>query len=120
MSVSAQMGAVSPMGLKKKKNLYAPMVQEQAKQGIATQMVLDRKNAESVEANKAFQEDQFAFQKEQAVLADQQWQADFALQQQQLNQQKKQNQYETWLGGLSTAANLVDAFGGWDDIMGLF
>ena len=44
MAVSDQYSAVQAQGMKKKKQLYSPMIQEQAKQGIATQMVMDEKN----------------------------------------------------------------------------
>ena len=41
MAVSDQYGAVTrARGMKKKKNLYAPMIQEQAAQGVATQAVI--------------------------------------------------------------------------------
>jgi len=125
MAVSDQMSSVTrARGMKKKKNLYAPMVQEQAKQGIATQAVAAQKQQALDDADRQFQQDQFDFQKQQAFQRDQQWAAEQQMQQSQFDaqiaaQQKKQNM-DMIFGGISTAANLMDTFGGWDAIMDLF
>ena len=71
---TAQMGSVTPQGVKKKKQLYAPYVQESAKAGVATQMVMDRKGNEATAEAKGLQEEQFKFQQDQAVADDAQWQ----------------------------------------------
>lgn len=121
MAVSAQIGSVQPLGVKKKKQLYSPLIQEQARSGIATQMVLDRKNLEQQKEQDDFREEQFAFTKEQATTSDEQWKKDYALQEQGIiNQQNQwentfsaQKKRDTWgmvFGGLSTAATLLDAF----------
>ena len=125
MPVSQQFSSVAnSAGMKKKKNLYAPLIQEQAKQGIATQMVMDRKNQEQQEAATQLQQDQFQFAKDQSAREDQQWQSEQALNQQQFNDQmsmqKKKQNMDMIFGGLSTAASLMDTFGGWDSLMKLF
>jgi hypothetical protein len=122
MAVSGQIGAVQPQGMSKKKSRYASLVQEQAHRGTATQMVLDRKEQEEYEKAKGLQESQFAFQQEQADLASEQWQKEYALGQtnlanqqsywdKQLSQQKKQQTWDKILGGASTAATLGLAMG---------
>ena len=130
---TAQMGAIAPLGLKKKKKqLYAPLVQEQARAGIATQMVMDRKNNEAQEEAKGLQQAELDFARENAAQQDQQWKADYELSQRaqaqqmqmaqdSLSAQKRQNNVNMVLGGLSTAASLFDAFDfGWSDVMELF
>ena len=123
MAVSGQIGAVQPQGMSKKKSRYASLVQEQAHRGTATQMVLDRKEQEEYEKAKGLQESQFAFQKEQADLAGEQWQKEYALGQtnlanqqsywdKQLSQQKKQQEWSNALGIASTAATGYLAFSG--------
>ena len=119
MAVSNQVGSIYT-GVKKKKNLYAPMVQEQARQGVATQMVMASKDREAADQERQLQEDQFRFQQEQASVADQQWQKDYQAQQDALAQQRRQQNQSLIFGGLSTGMALMDAFGGWDAIAGLF
>jgi hypothetical protein len=125
MPVSSQFQAIQPKGIKKKKNLYAPMVQEQAAQGIATQAVIARKQQEQQEADTQFRDDQFAFQQQAQEQQNQQWQQEVDMQNQQFQAQMEHNrnlqsqaetaqQQNIILGGISTAANLFDAVGGFD------
>ena len=121
MLVSGQIQALAPQGISKKKQRYAPMVQEQAKANTATQQVVDTKEQQRYADEVAMQEDQFRFQQDQAALASQQWQREMELSQQQFAQQKaywarsnaqqkKTSDWEYAMGGLSMAANLYSLF----------
>lgn len=99
MPVSGQIGAIQPVGMKKKKMRFAPMVQEQARQGIATQMVVGQKQEEARQEEKAFQQEQLGIQKGQLEQENKQWQEQFALRQRENEQAQtrwkaEQAQYE--------------------------
>lgn len=89
MAVSGQIGAIQPMGIKKRKQRYAPMIQEQAARGIATQMVLGRKEKEAKAAETGFREEQLGIQREQQAAQTEQWGKEYALRQQEIAQQKE-------------------------------
>jgi len=93
---NSQMGAIVPQGIKKKKLNMAPIVQEQAQQGIATQLVSRAKENQQYEAERAFQERELQMQQKQ-------WERDF-------EQRKKQNDYQNTIGGISTALEIVSLF----------
>ena len=95
--VVGQMGAVQPQGIRKKKRLrYAPLVQEGAKRGVATQLVADAKEEQRYQEEKAFQE-------EQAAIAQKQWKKEFEM-------RKKQNLINNTMAGISTAIEVADFF----------
>ena len=132
MAVSDQYGAVTrARGMKKKKNLYAPMIQEQAAQGVATQSVIAQKNREREDEALQFRDKQFDWQQEQSRLSDQQWQqeqdmqqrqfdADMAFQREQQSIAEQTQRNNMILGGISTAANVFDMAGGFDWLGTLF
>lgn len=96
MVYSAQQSAVTPMGIKKKKTRFAPIIQEQARQGIATKMVVAGKEREQ-------QQQEFAFEK-------QKHQESLAMQTQQFAEQKKARKAQTIVSGISTAAQIASLF----------
>ena len=111
MPVSAQINALSPQGIKKKKtNLMAPYVQEQARQGVATQMVMDQKAQGMQDEAKAFRDAEFEAAQQQNAAQNAQWQTEFEAQQNQWNAEmsarKKQNDINTYLGFGSLALEL--------------
>ena len=111
MPVSAQIDALSLQGMKKKKtSLMAPYVQEQARQGIATQMVMDQKARGMQDEAKAFRDTEFEAAQQQNAAQNAQWQAEFDAQQNQWNAEmsarKKQNDINTYLGFGSLALEL--------------
>ena len=132
MSVSAQWASVTPRGMKKKKNLYAPMIEEQAAQGIATRAVIESKEQQRYDEERDLREQEFALQEQQFEEQQAQWQKDYDAQQSQWQadydarmqqiqeqeaqwnadfaQRRKQDRYSNIIGGLSTAASLLSAF----------
>ena len=88
---SAQFGAVGPQGMKKKRNLYSQMVQEQAKQGIATQQVLAQKEQQRYADEEAFKQEQFAETQRQAATEEAQWQKQYDADEARWNQQFQQD-----------------------------
>ena len=106
MVYGAQYGAVRPTGMKKKKGRMAPIIEEQAKQGIATRMVTDAKA-------RAQQEEEWAFNKSSR-------ESELALmsnRNKMMKKQAKHNKTMDYIGagisGLSTAFNVIDTFTGW-------
>lgn len=77
MTVSAQWASIQPQGMKKKKKLYSQIIEEQAAQGIATQGVLAQKEQQQYDEQFALQEEQFVEQQRQNEIAQQQWQKDY-------------------------------------------
>jgi phage-related minor tail protein len=102
--LSGQMSAVAPKGVKKKKFQYAPYIEEQAKQGVATNLVMGQKEKQRYEEEKAFQEKEFAAQQTQ-------WQTQMEQQRKEFEQKKKQNDIQNMLGGLSTFATIGEVLG---------
>lgn len=104
MAISSQGGGstVSPIGMSKKKRRYAPIIQEQARQGIATRSVADAKAREQ-------QEKEWEFTKASR-------EAELAMQEKSLGLQEKYNAHKKTmdyiglgLSGLSTAVEIWDA-----------
>lgn len=103
MAISAQYNAGRASGMKKRKGRYAPIIEEQAKMGLATKMVTEGKA-------KAQRDEEWAFQKSSK-------ESELAMQQRQLKMQKKQNKFNQYmgfanlgLGALSTGLEIVDMF----------
>jgi hypothetical protein len=89
--------------MRRKKGRQAPIIQEQARQGLATKMVASQKEA-------AQREEEWQFQKSSK-------EQELANQKKNLKLQQEQAEWNKWmsignlaLGGLSTAAAIVDAF----------
>lgn len=106
MVYSGQWGAVRPTGLKKKKGLMAPIIEEQAKQGIATRMVTDAKARKQKDA-------EWEFQKQSK-------QQELDLQRQSLAQQEEFNAHQktmgyvsAGIGAISTGLEAIDYMSEW-------
>ena len=156
-SFSAQFGAVGPQGMRKKRNLWAPMVQQGAAAGLATRSVLAGKEEKRYQDERALQEKSFAESQRQAELKEAQWKKQFeadksrwekqyatqksqweqdqalakenyersyqqrqqeiamqsSLANRQIDQQGKQNKWNTYIGMASTAANIFGGLGIW-------
>lgn len=89
-SFSAQFGAVGPQGMAKKRNLWAPMVQQGAQAGLATRSVLAGKEQQRYEDEKSFQEGTLTESKRQADLKEAQWKKQF-----EADKTRWQKQYDT-------------------------
>ncbi len=120
MPVSAQINSISPTGLRKKKRL-APLVQEQAKAGTATSMVLAGKNKAQAEEAKGLQQEQMQLSQDQFTASQTQFDQNYALQQDQMaaeqsrfqeqqSQQRKKNQWDMILGGAGLAMDIMSFF----------
>jgi len=103
MVYSPQQMGISPAGMKKKKNRFAPIIQEQAQQGIATKMVAQQKDQALQDEQWQFQQDttnqELALQRQQMSLAEDQ--AKF---------QKKMGYAELGMGAVSTAMEVMNFF----------
>ena len=104
MVQGAQYGAVRPSGMKKKRGRYAPIVEEQAKQGLATKSVIEGKKRAQEKAEWEFNKSS----REQEL----------KMQQKSLKMQKKQAKHDKYMGyvdlGLSfgsTAFEILDWLG---------
>jgi hypothetical protein len=104
MAISAQYSAGRPGGMRKKKGRYAPIIEEQAKMGLATKMVTEGKAREQAKK-------EWEFQKKSR-------ESELAMQQKQLKMQKKKNKFDKYmgigslaLGAFSTGLELFDLFG---------
>ena len=102
-SYFGQAGAVQPIGIKRKKLRRAPMIQEQAKRGIATRLVTDQKDREQYESEMAFEKEKFAAQEVQ-------WKKDMKQREREFEQRKKYDTVNTLFAGISTAATILDFF----------
>ena len=103
MAISAQYNAGRASGMRKRKGRYAPIIEEQAKMGLATKMVTEGKARKQ-------QQEEWAFQKQSK-------QTELANQRRGLDMQKKQNKFNQYmgfanlgLGVLSTGLEIVDMF----------
>lgn len=106
MVYGAQYGAVRPSGMKKKRGRMAPVIEEQAKMGLATKMVTEGKARQQAK-------DQWEFEKSSR-------ESELSMQQKQLKMQKKQAKFDRnmgyvnmGIGALSTGVELVDMFTDW-------
>jgi hypothetical protein len=106
MALSSQGGAnVNPIGMKRKKKRMAPIIQEQARQGIATKSVADAKAKAQAdqewEFNKASREAELRMQERQLEMNEKM-----------AKHQKNMGYVQAGLGVLSTGIELLD----WLDI----
>lgn len=93
MVYSSQMGSINPAGMKKKKNRYAPMIQEQARAGTATNLVAAAKE------NKQYKEEQ-KFKERQAQIQQEQFD-------EQMSQMNRQRELDYTTAGVSTALQII-------------
>jgi hypothetical protein len=108
MVQGAQWSAVRPSGIRRKKGRLEPIIQEQAKQGIATKMVTAKKEKEQQAAETKFQQD--------ATTASLDLERkNLALAKKTAKQQKTQKWTEIGIAGLSTGLDLVSSFTSWLD-----
>lgn len=96
MLLGPQASAVRPGGMRKKKQRYASIVQEQARQGLATRTVMADKEAKMAKEQATFEKD---------------------MSEKQFKQQKKQNKYGNIIAGAglavsaaSTAYDIISSF----------
>jgi hypothetical protein len=106
MVYGAQYGAVRPSGMKKKRGRMAPVVEEQAKMGLATKMVTEGKAREQAQKEWEFQKSS-----RESELAMQRKQLD--IQKDQAKFQKKMDYFNLGLGAVSTGLEVVDMFTDW-------
>ena len=106
MAVSAQGGYTNATGMKRKKTRYAPIIQEQAKQGLATKMVAAGKQRAQDKA-----EWEFTKSAREQELANQR--RAFDLQREQAEWQKTRDWINIGIGAVSTGVELVGALGDW-------
>jgi len=103
MVYGAQYGAIRPTGMRKKKGRYAPIVQEQAKQGIATQLVSQSKAQQQAKEEQAFNQ---ATQTQQLEMQ----RRSLDLEKKRQKQQKWSNYGELAIGAVSTGLDIIDMF----------
>ena len=110
MVYSAQQGSIVPTGIKRKKKRFAPIVQEQAQQGLATKAVAAQKEQEIEDERWAFQQQQS--QNEMDIrnqeLALSQRQADMA--EEQADWGRKKSYFDIGMGIAGTALSIIDTF----------
>lgn len=93
--LSKQQQAVKPSGMRHK-GRWAPIIQEQAKQGLATRQVIAQKEKE-------FREEHFEWEKETS-------ERDYKLALKRFEWEKKQAKKSNTMGWINTGINLVGAF----------
>jgi hypothetical protein len=101
MVYSPQAQAVTPAGMRRKKNRMAPIIEEQAKQGIATQMVMQQKDQEQAD-------EEWAFQKQSTEKGLSQTQQQIDMQEEQMEFNKKMDYAKLGMGAISTTIEVLD------------
>jgi hypothetical protein len=108
MVYGAQYGAVRPSGMKKKRGRMAPVIEEQAKMGLATKMVTEGKARAQAQKEWEFQKSS-----REQELANQQ--RSLAMAKEEAKWKKKMDQFNLGLNVVSTGLEVVDTFTDWLD-----
>lgn len=114
MVYSPQQMAISPAGMKKKKNRYAPIIQEQARQGLATKMVAQQKQDEIADEQWQFEKKttnkQMALERQQMEQQQAQHAESMKLAEDQADFNEKMGWAKVGMGAVSTAVEVLDFF----------